>query len=68
MPKGYLDDKAHLRQRKRRLELNKAARLLGFPTWSYLETALINGKIVIIIKERPALPSPSFSASPSTSR
>ena len=38
------------RQRKRRQALNKAAKALGFETWGKLETAVINGKIELLIK------------------
>ena len=42
------------RQRKRRQTLNEAAKSLGFETWGKLETAVINGKIELLIKSELA--------------
>lgn len=38
------------RQSRRRQALNKAAQALGFETWGKLETAVINGKVKLLIK------------------
>ena len=50
---AWQDSTRNERQQRRTEQLNVAAQVAGFDTWRKLETAVVNGAMLVIIQAEP---------------